>query len=190
MPGEPGSYSGYIYYPAAIYTHLAGQTLGSSSTNEVQASLMVKLILQKLEDCQMEGVAHVGHLLLRSTKYIYQQSVAESMENYLQYMLYQRQCLTGLAPLITEHYHDLVTVLTPQRGYVISFRGADLSSEGAEWVECSECGDVSFALRIPDDDDMRHRQCQQSPQGIYKVNSPRLLTAYSTARKGRFEEFF
>lgn len=49
LPGEPGSYSGYIYYPAAIYTHLAGQTLGSSSTNEVQASLMVKLILQKLK---------------------------------------------------------------------------------------------------------------------------------------------
>lgn len=47
LPGEPNSYSGSIFSEAEIYTHKVDEILGDESTELIQASVMVKLILQK-----------------------------------------------------------------------------------------------------------------------------------------------
>lgn len=110
------------------------------------------------------------------------------MKEYLEYMQYQQECLSELAPLITEHYHDLVTVLTPKQGMEIEFMDSQLNDMPYVWAECSICGDMALLIHRADENQMLHRECPYAEKGIYKVNSPRLLKSYATVRRKDFKE--
>lgn len=184
LPGEPNSYHGYIYDIPEIYTHLIAETIGGETTELVNASIMVKLILQKLDDCSIEAVGRFKHLELRSKRYIYQADVTGGIEEYREHLLHQHDCLEKIEPLITEHFDELVVAVTPKDGYEIALMTGSLETFGGYyvWAECSSCGNVEFHLHSKDDG-MQHNDCKHPNKGTYKLNTHRLMAAYSAARQ-------
>lgn len=186
LPGEPDSYDGFIHRAPELYTHLANESLGGESTELVKASIMVKLILQKLDDCYLEAIGKYEHLELHSKKYIYQHDTDEGIESYREHLLYQHECLEDIGPLIMEHFQELVAAITPKEGYQIELIPAYLGVRGFVWVECSSCGNLEFHI-YRKEINLEHYTCKHPNKGTYKINTHRLMAAYSAARQGNFD---
>jgi hypothetical protein len=141
---------------------------------------MVKVILHKLDKSSITAMIQHGSLALHSKEILPLVSLSESIQDYLELLLQQHECITELAPLIEQYAEELVTALTPQQGWEIEFFPQGLSWTTCGWLECSACGNISFSFLFREKD-MEHHQCPKPTKGIYKINTPRLLKAYRAA---------
>ena len=187
LPGEPNSYYSQLSQPPGLFSHLKDEEFPGPSTEEIEAPAIVKVILQKLDDCGVQIAIRHKHLELSSRHYLYHDDIAHGIKAHLRRLRDQYECISDLAPLIAQNVEEIVETLTPREGREIEFVN-QRDQQGFFWAECSACGDLSlvFSLKEEDREARKHHDCKYPHQGFYIFNTPRLLTAYAAARQVDF----
>jgi len=189
LPGEPNSYHSYLAQPPRLYTYPEEEELGCDETVEVEMPQMVRVLLQNLDESGTSVEVRYKHLELRSKTCLFPDQIAEGIEEYLQWLASQQEYISELAPFIIQYAEEIINTLTPKEGYEIVFMH-QLERQGLSWAECSMCREFSlvFSLKNQDKEQREHYKCKFPNNGYYIFNTPRLLAAYASARRARFEE--